>query len=177
MEFHPYSKADQLRSHQKEKDTPKYKPQRHGKNPKKKKKVETYKGVKIPSRGQRSEFSTKHKKQIIDYFGGDWQCAECMNNSISFHHAQFRTAANGLGRNNPRNGIPLCDSCHRKCHLGPNNKENAQIWRERQASIWGEHYFRDRFDLWKMNLIERPTEELMERFFQKEAERLDSQGD
>ncbi|GLY11380.1 hypothetical protein [Pseudobacillus badius] len=170
--FSPYSKEMQLQGHQKDKDAPPYKMRKGNRKKRQSKKVD-YKGVPIPSRGKRSEFTDKHRKQIIEYFGGDWSCAECGYHAVSFHHIQFRTAANGLGRNNPRNGVPLCDRCHRRCHVEDGHMEYAQMWRDRQIAIWGPDYYKDAIDLWKEGKIERPTEELMDRYFEKERARID----
>jgi hypothetical protein len=170
-DFNPYSKSQQLKSHQKQNDTPKYKERRYNRKKKQTKKVD-YKGVNIPSRHARSEFTDKHKKQIIEYFGGEWECAACQDLSITFHHIQFRSCAKGLGRNNPRNGVPLCHVHHDMCHKHNDHIEYAQSWRDRQIGIWGPDYYKDAYDIWKEHKIERPTEELMNRYFERERERI-----
>ena len=161
-EFRPYPKAEQLKGHQKPKDKPKY---NHIRYPKKKKVKKPYvsHGVQIPSRAKRSEFTIAIKNEVIDMWGN--VCRSCGNPFIQFHHRKFRS---GSGRNNPRNGCPLCLECHARCH---EDAEFANYWREEAKAIWGEYYFWDAYDLWKHNMIERPTEELMNRFFEGEREK------
>lgn len=158
--------------HQTENEKPLYKERRYNRKKKQTKKVD-YKGVKIPSRYERAEFTEKQKKQILKLFGGEHECAVCGSFYISYHHIQFRSCANGLGRNNPRNGVPLCHTHHARCHTLEGHMEYAQSWRDRQKSIWGEDYYKDQYDLWKEGKIERPTTELMDRYFEREVERIE----
>lgn len=168
MDFRPYSKAEQLKGHQKEKDKPKFKPQRHKKKPKTKKRMVNH-GVQIPSRAKRGEFTLMQKMQIIDLYGN--MCLACQSTFIEFHHRKFRS---GMGRNNPRNGSPLCQIHHRWAHT---DSIFAQSLRDEAKAMWGPYYFWDKYDLWKHGLIERPTDELMERFFEKERDRLEYEKD
>jgi hypothetical protein len=157
--FSPYSKEQQLRGHQKAKDTPKFKPQRYQKQPKKKKKVNLFKGIQIPSRAKRGEFTLQLKMKVIDLYGNS--CLVCGSPNVEFHHRKFRSQ---LGRNNPRNGAPLCQTHHREAH---DNAGLAQLLREEVKERFGEFYYYDRFDLWKAGCIDRPTEELMEKYFEE----------
>lgn len=163
QDFNPYPKSQQLAGHQKDKDTPKFTQQRFSKKKKKTKKPIVQNGIKIPSRAKRSDFTIKHKHTIIDLWGNTCRC--CGNPIVEFHHRKFRS---GMGRNNPRNGCPLCQQCHARCHT---DAAFAQIWRDEAIKIWGIYYFWDKYDLWKHNLIERPTEELMDQFFEREREK------
>jgi ferredoxin len=165
FDYLPYPKSKQLGKSQKEKDTPKYKEIRYPKKKKKNKKPYVSHGVQIPSRTKRSEFSITQRHQVIDLWGN--VCRNCGSIDFQIHHRKFRS---GLGRNNPRNGCPLCQTCHEHCHT---DALFAQHWRDEAKAIWGEYYFWDKFDLWKHGMIERPTEELLERFFEGERERIE----
>ncbi|MEK4030829.1 HNH endonuclease signature motif containing protein [Pseudobacillus sp. FSL P4-0506] len=157
FELQPYSKEQQLAGHQREKDTPKYKPKRFNRRKRQTKKVD-YKGIKIPSRAKRSEFTLKDKQKIIELYGDG--CLFCYSPYVEYHHRKFRS---GLGRNNPRNGAPLCNLHHRQVHEQP---ELAEKLREEARERFSEDYFKDKYDLWKEGKIERPTDELFERFFE-----------
>jgi hypothetical protein len=161
--FSPYSKEQQLRGHQKMKDTPKFKAQRHKSKPKRKTKVNLFNGTQIPSRAKRGEFTVKQKMQIIDLHGNC--CLVCGSPLIEFHHRKFRSQ---LGRNNPRNGAPLCLTHHKEAH---DNVGFAQLLREEAIERFGEFYYYDRYDLYKENYIDRPTQELMDKFFEGEEEK------
>lgn len=167
FEYRPYSKAMQLG--QKEKDMPKLLVKKPKKKTKNRKKKLNYKGVDIPTRAKRGEFTVKHKSQIIDLYGN--VCLVCGNPNIEFHHRKFRS---GLGRNNPRNGAPLCNTHHREAH---ENAGFAQLLRQEAIERFGEFYFLDKYDLWKAGKIDRPIDELFERFFDKERERIEQTRD
>lgn len=162
MTFQPYSKAQQLGYHQKPKDTPKYKPIRYNRKRKQSKKHDTQ-GVKIPSRANRAEFSGKQRQMIHELWGDG--CYLCSNPYIQYHHITYRSQ---MGRNNPRNGIPLCDKCHTRVHA---EREIADRLRYIAEERFGPFYYMDKYDLWKNNLIERPTDKLFQSFMEKEEEK------
>jgi ferredoxin len=165
FELNPYPKSKQLGKSQKEKDPPKFKEIRYPKKKKKIKKPYVSHGVNIPSRTKRAEFTIVQKHLVIDLWGNT--CRNCGSINFQIHHRKFRS---GLGRNNPRNGCPLCLECHEKCHT---DAAFAQKWRDEAKSIWGEYYFWDKYDLWKHGMIERPTEPLMDQFFEGERARIE----
>lgn len=162
--FHPYSKTTQLGKKQKEPDMPKLIVKKPNKKTKNTKKKLSHKGVQIPTRSKRGDFTVKHKSQVIDLYGNC--CLVCGNTNVEFHHRKFRS---GLGRNNPRNGAPLCNTHHREAH---DNAAFAQLLREEAIERYGPYYYFDKYDLWKANKIDRPTDKLFERFFEEEQERL-----
>ena len=161
-DFSPYSKETQLRGSQKEKDTPNFKQIRYNRRRKQSKKVD-YKGVKIPSKKNRGEFKPKQRKQIEELFGHE--CLKCKSPYIQHHHRYFRSHD---GRNNPRNGAPLCDRCHREVHA---EFEKAQALRDEAEKKFGPYYHNDKYDLWKAGLIDRPTDRLFERFMKEEEQK------
>jgi hypothetical protein len=122
----------------------------------KKKKLEVYKGKSIPSNKTRSAISKKVYNQVIEEHGS--VCLDCGNPYIEIHHARFRSQG---GKGVYRNLIPLCKEHHMKCHK---SKEYADKWREWLEVQYGQYYFQDKYDLWKMGLIKDPTYELYEKF-------------
>lgn len=165
-DFSPYPKSKQLAGHQKPKDTPKYKPRRFNRRKRQTKKVD-YKGIKIPSRAKRSEFTLKDKHKIVELYGDC--CLFCYSPFVEFHHRKFRS---GSGRNNPRNGAPLCNHHHRQVHEHP---ELAEKLREEARERFTDDYYKDKYDLFKEGKIDRPTDELFERYFEK-VEREDEKS-
>lgn len=158
IEFHPYSKADQLAYYKKkEKAINKRKKPR-----KKKKKSETYKGRTIPKAKTRGDISKKEYNKAIDEFGAC--CAYCGNPRVEMHHIKFRSQG---GRGVYRNLIPLCNLHHRKAHQ---DREFSERLRAERVKQFGEWYWVDRFDLYKAGLIPDPTEKHFE-IFMKEQER------
>lgn len=157
--FHPYSKATQLGKRQKEPDLPKLVVKKPKKKTTNRKKKLPNKGE-IPTRAKRSEFTIKHKSQIIDLYGNC--CLVCGNPLVEFHHRKFRS---GLGRNNPRNGAPLCNTHHREAH---DNAGFAQLLREEAIERFGPYYFWDKYDLYKKGMIPNTTDQAFEKFFDQE---------
>lgn len=162
MEFSPYSKATQLRGHQKEKDTPLYKERRPNRTRKHTKKHEPL--LKPPSRTSRAEFSMEDKQKIDEIYGH--ACVVCGNPYIEYHHCKFRS---GLGRGTWRNGIPLCHWHHRLDKDSPHmNEKTAEKYRQEKLAKYGPLYYMDVWDLFKRQLIPNTTKEAFEEFMQKE---------
>lgn len=163
MDFLPYSKEQQLKGHQKEKDKPAYKPQRHSKKKKTKKKPELYKGRVIPHRKKRSSISEKEYDKALQHYKN--QCPETGSNLVEMHHIVFRSQS---GRGTWRNLVPLYPTFHKRCHT---DREYADMWRKRHEQKFGPHYSKDKWDLWKEGLITSPTDELYEEFMLAEEKR------
>jgi 5-methylcytosine-specific restriction endonuclease McrA len=163
MEFHPYSKADQLAGHlKKEKAKYKQKKPRH-----KKKKPEIYKGRVIPKAKVRGEISKKEYNRAVEEFGA--YCNTCGNPYIEMHHIKFRSQG---GRGRYRNLIPLCKKHHMLAHK---DREFSERLRSQREKRFGEWYWADRFDLFKAGLIPTPTEECFERFMQEKERMIQSE--
>lgn len=126
----------------------------------KKKKLEIYKGKSIPTRKTRSSISKREYNRVIEEHGE--VCLECNNPYIEIHHARFRSQQ---GKGNFRNLIPLCKEHHMKCHKDFNY---AEKWREWLVKRYGSYFWCDKYDLWKMGLIKDPTNEELEKFFERE---------
>jgi 5-methylcytosine-specific restriction endonuclease McrA len=149
--------------HQTEKRQPVFKERRYNRKRKAKKKVEMYKGVKIPHRKKRGEISKKdYEKALLHYGGG---CAETGQVNVEMHHIVFRSQG---GRGGWRNLVPLIKSMHTECHT---NREYADYWRAEHEKKFGPHFYKDKFDLWKEGLIHNPTDDAFESFMEKEEER------
>jgi 5-methylcytosine-specific restriction endonuclease McrA len=154
LSFHPYSKSEQLKGHQKkDKDTPKFKT----KKPKKKnKKQEVYKGRTIPTRKQRATISKKEYRRTVEAFGN--LCVYCGNPQIEIHHIKFRSQG---GKGGYRNLIPLCKQHHNQAH---SDRDFADRIRNRRELMFGEWYWADKWDLFKRVLIPNSTDEAFETF-------------
>lgn len=132
---------------------PKSKPNR------KKKKVETIKGMKVPPRKKRSAISKKDYEDTIQHHGS--LCFVCQYNEVQIHHCKFRSQG---GKGRYRNLLPLCDKHHRKAHR---SYEFAEYLRHTMKLRYGEYYWCDKYDLYKMGLISSPEDDKFERFMQE----------
>lgn len=161
-EFRPYSKADQLKGHQKQKDKPNYKERR----PKKKKrKLEVYKGRTIPTGKQRSAISKKEYTRAIETFGS--VCVICSNPYIEMHHILFRSL---MGKGGYRNLTPLCKEHHILAH---SSREFSDKLRKERQKMYGEWYWADKYDLFKAGLIPNTDDKTFEKFM-REHEQVDT---
>lgn len=76
------------------------------------------------------------------------------------HHIRFRSQQ---GRGRFRNLIPLCKKHHALAHT---SRVFADQLREDRTQIFNEYYWADKYDLFKLNLIPTPTDEMYERFYE-----------
>jgi hypothetical protein len=158
-DFNPYPKHQQLKSHQKEKDTPKIVEKRP-----RKRKTRTVRGRTIPTAKVRSNISKKDYNKAIETFGE--ACAICKNPYIEMHHIRFRSQQ---GRGGFRNLLPLCKEHHMKAHK---ERSFADKLKEERESIYGKWYWADKFDLFQENLIPNTTDKAFEKFMVEEGERI-----
>ncbi|WP_144559572.1 HNH endonuclease signature motif containing protein [Shouchella miscanthi] len=133
------------------------------KRPKKSKKMQQFKGVKIPSRKTRGQICKKDYEKAMEYWGDG--CAMTGHTAIEMHHVKFRSQG---GRGSWRNLVPLVESLHKKCHQ---DRSHADYWREELESRFGKWYWADRFDLYKEGLIPNATHEAFEKFMIAEQEK------
>lgn len=157
MEFKPYSKEQQLRGHQKQKDKPKFKERRPKKR---KKKVETFKGRSIPSAKVRGAITKMEYERAIEVYGAS--CIICGDPRIEMHHVVYRSLG---GRGGYRNLYPLCNFHHMRVH---ESREFTDLLIERKKQRYGEHFSKDRFDLFKANVIPNSTKESFEKFMKEQ---------
>ena len=166
MSFSPYSKEYQLRGHQKEKETPDFKPQRHKRKRKQKKNtnVQYFHNRRIPHWKERGEFSRQTKNEIKRIWGE--YCFVCGSPNISIHHVYEKGYSKG-GRGVKTNGLPLCMLHHTDQNHGIHH-DRILYNKVRQMFIekFGEYYYCDKYDLWMKGLIESPTDELYDRFME-----------
>lgn len=160
VEFRPYSKEEQLKGHQKSKDKPKFKEKRPKK---KKKKLEVFKGRTIPTSKVRGTISKKEYERTIEAFGST--CVFCGDPRIEVHHIKFRSQQ---GRGQYRNLIPLCKKHHMQAH---ENRVFADILREERIQTYGEWYWADKFDLFKVGVIPNTDDKTFESYMRGEEER------
>ncbi len=172
MEFRPYSKYQQLRGHQKDKETPKFQKKRTYKKkakPKVNKNIEMFHNRIIPHWKQRGKFSKQAVNDILRIWG-EW-CFVCGSPSYQIHHVYEKGFGKG-GRGVKTNGLPLCQTHHTDQNHGIHH-DRALYEKVREMFIqrFGEHYYKDMYDLWMEGHIENPTDELYEKFMVEEIER------
>ena len=133
-----YSKAEQLKGHQKPKDKPKIVPKRY---PVKKKARKHYTGEKNykPSLNQRKKFSDAVKREACERF--DWKCGNCGSPHLADpHHIRFRSDG---GKGVVTNCLPICRPCHILIHQ---DAELAMKWKEWAKEKYGFDYWMDKWD-------------------------------
>lgn len=166
LNFHPYSKAEQLKGHQKSKDKPKYKEKRPKKS---KKKLEVFKGRTIPSKKTRGQISaTDYKRAIEEYGYSCWVCGTEMN--LECHHV----VPKGFSRHKNGRGVWynlrfLCGEHHRGKTGVHQNRELMQKLQDEHEQLHGPHFYKDRFDLFKEGLIPNSTKEAYQSFMEREG--------
>jgi 5-methylcytosine-specific restriction endonuclease McrA len=149
MPFSPYSKEQQLGYNK-------------AKKPKKKKK-HTYKGRVVPTKKQRTKITKKDYNKMIEEFGS--MCSVCGRTQIEAHHIVFRSQ---FGSGNWRNLTPLCNKHHQLVHK---DRNLAEWFRTKRKERFGEHYWKDRFTLFREELIPNTTTDSFEKFMKGEEER------
>lgn len=150
-----YWKEDQLKGHQKPKDTPKFKQRKYNRRRKTSKpKGEQYNGVKIPHRKVRGRVLKKFYIKAIEYWGE--RCTECGNPHIEMHHVYYKSQG---GRGYYTNLHPLCKTHHDLAHSSSEFREKL---REQHKEAFGEYYYYDRFDAWKQGFISSPEQDKFE---------------
>jgi 5-methylcytosine-specific restriction endonuclease McrA len=162
--FHPYSKSQQLGKSQKDKDLPKFKV----KKPKKKKKTHVHRGRTIPPKKERTKITEENYRKMIEKYG--FYCQECGYTPVDAHHLVFRSQ---FGTGNWRNLAPLCKKCHNRAH---NEYEFAEYLREKRAAELGKNFWKDKYTLFKENLILNTSDEAYKRFMKKERERIEQEN-
>lgn len=137
MDFSPYSKATQLRGHQKEKEKPLFKQQK----PQHKKPKKQYTGEKNyrPSMKTRKKFSGEVKRQACELF--DYRCASCGSNQLHDPHHIRRKSDGGKGV--LTNCLPVCRPCHDHIHKHP---EIEMKWKRWAKEKYGFDYWMDKWD-------------------------------
>lgn len=147
----------------KPKSAPKEKPKYKEKRPKKKKNPNLYRGRIIPSRKERTMITEAQYKRMIEIFGD--YCLLCGYAPIEAHHLVFRSQ---MGSGNWRNLAPLCKRCHGMAHQ---LKTFAEQLREDRAYLFGEHFWKDKYTLFKEGLIPNTEDKTFEKFMRGEEER------
>lgn len=157
---------------------PKPKPKIKEKRTYKKKKPKTNKNIEmfhdriIPHWKKRGEFSNQTRIDILNTWGE--YCFVCGDPNYSIHHVYEKGFGKG-GRGVKTNGIPLCRVHHTDSPSGiHHDREFYERITEMFISRWGEHFYKDKYDLWMDNLIENPTDELYEKFMERVHERAEN---
>jgi 5-methylcytosine-specific restriction endonuclease McrA len=145
--FHPVPKPVS-----KPKEKPKYKEKR----PKKTKNPNLYRGRIIPTQRERTRITEEAYKRMIKEFGE--YCLNCGYMPVEAHHIVFRSQ---FGTGQWRNLAPLCKRCHNLAHK---YNSYAQQLREDREAIYGPHFHKDKWSLFKEGLIPNTTDETFEKF-------------
>jgi 5-methylcytosine-specific restriction endonuclease McrA len=168
-DFNPYSKSQQLKSHQKMKDTPKLRV----KKPRQKRKSETIKGRVIPSKKVRGKISKTDYNLAVELHGDT--CYFCGSGyNLEMHHVVpkgFSRHKNGRGIF--RNLRLLCCDCHRGENGVHRNKEKMLELQAEHERLYGPRFYQDRFDLFKEGQIPNTTKKAYENYMLKEVERIE----
>lgn len=167
VNFKPYSKAEQLKGHQKDKRKPKVKQKR---TYKKKKKLATFKGRVIPPKKIRGKVTSAEYKKTAEEHGQEcYFCGSMVN--LECHHVVpkgYSRIKNGRGV--WRNLRFLCSEHHRGktgVHQDKNKMLELQQLHEKE---YGEHFYKDRFDLFKEGLIANTEKDTFELFMKGESD-------
>lgn len=169
FKFSPYSKKEQTRPSQKEKDKPDFKSKRQRKRrPKTNTNVEMYKNRKIPHWKKRGEIKTKEAIKALHHYGEE--CAVCQNPNYQLHHVVHKGYGIG-GRGRWRNIVPLCLNHHTGADGVHTIIANDEYWKEKHHQQFGPYFHCDPWDLWMKGVIENPTEELFEKRMLLEEEK------
>jgi 5-methylcytosine-specific restriction endonuclease McrA len=124
------------------------------------------KGDKRPSTKLRNSFSEWDYQRAIEEFGTTCNDPTCSMPASEMHHIVFRSQS---GRGVYRNAVPLCVSHHDMCHR---SGRYAEMWRESRRQLFGEHFYKDEWDLWLLGLIAEPEKHFFKEFMKNEEVRL-----
>lgn len=120
-------------------------------------------GVKPPPRSKRNEFTARQRKLALSWFGTRCNIPNCPHAATELHHVIYRSQS---GRGVWRNAIPLCLKHHDQAH---DFKDFRKALEAMRIELFGEHFYKDKWDLWLDGLIEDPTEAEMEAFMDREG--------
>lgn len=113
---------------------------------------------KAPKRGKRGQIDNKEYNKVIDNHG--YKCWVCGSTAIEMHHVVFRSQG---GRGVYRNLIPLCNEHHKQAHRNPAINDS---YKNKLRDMYGPYFYYDEHDLWLDALIQEPTKEHLEKFFE-----------
>lgn len=90
---------------------------------------------------------------------GHYGCYSCGSEQVEMHHVVFRSQG---GRGVWRNLVPLCKEHHNKAH---SDRKYSDALRSAFRKMYGEHHYKDEWDLFDERLIDEPTKECYEAFY------------
>jgi 5-methylcytosine-specific restriction endonuclease McrA len=133
----------------------------------KKKKLETYKGRAIPKAKDRGKISKTDYQKVIDEHGFScWFCGSEAN--LECHHVVPKGFSKvKSGRGVWTNLRFLCSEHHRGKTGVHQNKKLMQKLQYEHEKLYSQHFYKDRFDLFKEGLIPTPTKEVYESFMSR----------
>jgi 5-methylcytosine-specific restriction endonuclease McrA len=127
-----------------------------------------YKGRTIPKAKERGKISKTDYQRVIDEHGFScWVCGTEIN--LECHHVVPKGRSKvKSGRGVWRNLRFLCTPDHRGEKGVHQNKELMEKLQEEHERLYGPHFYKDRFDLFKEGLIPTATKEAYEKFMKGE---------
>ncbi|GIN88685.1 hypothetical protein J6TS2_50710 [Heyndrickxia sporothermodurans] len=168
FEYKPYSKEQQI-------GKPKIKKKRYPEKKKKKRnplKQEIYKGRVIPKKSKRGRISSNEYAEAQRKHGDCcYVCGTTIN--IEAHHIRFRSNS---GRGNWRNIRFLCDKHHRGSYSPHQNEDLRKELEKLHESLYGPYYYCDKYDLFKLGLIDNTTDSAYEKFMSLEELKCQNNG-
>ncbi|MBP1971623.1 5-methylcytosine-specific restriction endonuclease McrA [Virgibacillus natechei] len=75
------------------------------------------------------------------YERDEGRCRQCGGQGEEIHHIYFKSRG---GRGVMKNGLTLCNECHRKAH---SNNDIANYWIGWAAEEYGPDFYKDVYDL------------------------------
>lgn len=114
----------------------------------------------IPKRKDRTKITQKEYDKVVEVHG--FRCVQCGATPIEMHHVKFRSQG---GKGTWRNLRPLCKDHHMLVHSREVLTHSAK---QLHKSMYGEYYWCDKYDLFKMGLIEDPNDDEFEGFMKSQ---------
>lgn len=151
------------------------KPKPRDKTKKKQKKLETFKGRTIPTKKTRGKITPSEYKKAAQEHGEE--CYFCGNTvNLECHHVMpkgFSKVKNGRGV--WYNLRFLCAEHHRGKTGVHQNKTMMEELQQVHERLYGKHFYKDRFDLFKEGLIPNSAKESLESFMKEEMKWLEKE--
>lgn len=112
---------------------------------------------KRPKQKDRTKIKAKDYNKAIEIWGDTCWCG---NPRVEMHHVTFRSAG---GKGVWTNLHPLCSQHHKLAHTDNDYRRHLEVQHKRRFGI---NYWMDEHDLYDKGLIEEPTREHLEKYFE-----------
>lgn len=118
-------------------------------------------GKKKKNRQKKQNTIKENEYQIAMDKHGD-TCFFCGSPNVEAHHVKFRSQG---GRGTWRNTRFLCPEHHRGNGSPHKSEEIRLMFHDMHVRLYGEYYYCDENDLYRLKLIDEPDKDLLEKFF------------